>query len=138
MGPSSRPPAGPRGAIGAAAESAAAAYLRDRGWIVLARNLRVGRDEIDILAREPGSAVLVVVEVRARSCPGFGVALESVDARKVAHLYRAAFALLRGGHADLPWTGLGWAGWRVDLLTLRLGTDGRWQVEQHLRGLGPP
>ena len=99
MHPTERAPAGPRGIIGAAAEAAAAAHLRRRGWVVLGRNLRVGRDEIDILAREPGDPpVLVVLEVRARSRPGFGSPLESVDDGKVARLYRATWALRRGSH----------------------------------------
>ena len=139
MHPPQRAPAGPRGVIGAAAEDAAAADLRRRGWVVLGRNLRVGRDEIDILAREPGSpAVLVVLEVRARSRPGFGSALESVDGRKVARLYRAAWALRRGGHPAVAAAELEVVRWRVDLLTLRRSVSGAWQVEQHLRGLQPP
>ncbi len=65
---------------------------------MLARNLRVGRDEIDIVALEPGSPpTLVVVEVRSRSRPGFGSAVETVDRRKVARLYRALAALPREG-----------------------------------------
>jgi Holliday junction resolvase-like predicted endonuclease len=138
MVPTSRPPAGPRGATGAEAEAAAAAHLSARGWIVLARNLHVGRNEVDIVAYEPDPPTLVVVEVRARSRPGFGAALETVDARKVARLYRAAATLSRSGHPGLAHAGGRSAEWRVDLLTLRLGRDGEWRVEQHLRGLSPP
>jgi Holliday junction resolvase-like predicted endonuclease len=136
---SSRVPAGPRGAIGAAAEAAAVAYLRRAGWLVLGRNVRVGRDEIDILALEPGEvAVTVVLEVRARSGPGFGAAVESVDARKVARLYRAAWNLQREGCRGLPADATAGAVWRVDLLTLVRGSDGDWRIEQHMRGLAPP
>jgi Holliday junction resolvase-like predicted endonuclease len=138
MQPTLRAPTGPRGAIGAAAETAAAAALRRRGWVVLGRNLHVGRDEIDILAREPGPpAVLVVVEVRARSSSGFGSPLESVDDRKVARLYRAAWALRRRGHPMVAAADLALLRWRVDLLTLRRSGAGEWLVEQHLRGLRP-
>jgi putative endonuclease len=134
-----RAPAGPRGAVGAAAESFAAGYLLDRGWAVVGRNLRVGRDEIDILAREPDpSPVLVVVEVRARSGPAFGAAVESVDAAKVARLYRATWALQRWGHPAVAAHELAGDRWRVDLLSLRRRPDGAWQVESHLRGLQPP
>ena len=136
---SCRPPAGPRGAVGAAAEDAAVEHLRRRGWLVLGRNLRVGRDEVDILARESGDpAVTVVLEVRARSGPGYGAAVESVDARKVARLYRAAWTLRREGHPELPANDTSGSIWRVDLLTLRRAPDGRWRLEQHLRGLQPP
>lgn len=139
MEATSRRPAGPRGAIGAAAESAAVEHLRCAGWLVLGRNLRVGRDEVDIVAQEPGEpGVTVVVEVRARTGAGFGAAEESVDARKVARLYRAAWTLRRQGHASLPVAGSTQAAWRVDLLTLRRDARGRWRVERHLRGLQPP
>ena len=139
MLPSQRAPAGPRGAIGAAAESAAADYLETTGWTVLARNLRVGRDEIDVLARDPGApSVIVVVEVRARSRPGFGAPVETVDTRKVRRLYRAAWALHRDGHPALDAEAIAGARWRVDLVTLRWEAGSGWQVERHLRGLHPP
>lgn len=133
-----RPPAGPRGSVGAAAEDAAAGHLRDLGWTVLARNLRLGPDELDIVALEPGRRpVLVIVEVRSRSGPAFGAAIESVDARKVARLYRAALRLRRGGHTALSPTRVPPSSWRVDLMAMRLRGDG-WQLERHLRGLAPP
>jgi putative endonuclease len=124
--------------VGAEAEDAAATYLVRLGWEVLARNVRLGDDELDLVALEPGCRrTLVIVEVRSRSGPGFGTAVESVDRRKVARLYRAVMSLRRGGHdavgrefATLP-------DWRVDLLALsRVG--GEWQIERHLRGLAPP
>ena len=133
-----RAPAGPRGLVGAAAETAAAQHLRALGWHVLARNLRVQRDEIDILAREPGTPdVIVVLEVRSRSGPGFGAAVESVDARKVARLYRAAWSLQCEGNPELPTSATEGAVWRVDLLALVRDRDGGWCLERHLRGLQP-
>ena len=135
----SRPPAGPRGAVGAAAEDAAAAHLYALGWSVLARNLRVGAVELDIVALEPGwRPTLVIVEVRSRSGPGFGAAVESVDGRKVLRLYRAALSLRRVGHPALALEEAAPASWRVDLLALRRATGSEWSVEHHLRGLMPP
>ena len=72
-----RPPAGPRGAIGAAAEDAAAAHLAGLGWQVLARNLRVGRDELDIVALEPGR--------RPKARPGRTAARSGQELRALAH-----------------------------------------------------
>ena len=47
MTTSERPPAGPRGLVGALAEDAAAEHLIGLGWSILARNLRVAADEIE-------------------------------------------------------------------------------------------
>ncbi len=139
MDSESRPPAGPRGAVGAAAEDAAAAHLHALGWSVLARNLRVGTVELDIVALEPGPRrTLVIVEVRSRSSPGFGAAIESVDGRKVLRLYRAALSLRRVGHPALALAEMAPVSWRVDLLTLRCAMGSGWSVEHHLRGLMPP
>ena len=44
----------------------AAPARRAAGWTILARNVRVGRSEVDIVARDP-EATLVFVEVRSRS-----------------------------------------------------------------------
>ncbi len=128
MLPQGRLPSGPRGRTGASAEAAAAAHLEALGWVVLGRNLRVDGVELDIVGRPPEpESCLVIVEVRARSGPGFGSALESVDGRKVARLYRAALRLGRATDAS-----------RVDLMALRRTPSGEWEVEQHLQGLEPP
>jgi Holliday junction resolvase-like predicted endonuclease len=139
MTTSERPPAGPRGIVGALAEDAAADHLVEQGWTILARNLRVAQDEVDIVALEPGRRpILVVVEVRSRSGVRFGAAVESVDARKVSRLYRAALSLRQGGHRGLPLKITGLPAWRVDLLALRRRPGDDWVVESHLRGLAPP
>src|SRR5512141_710139 len=76
---------------GSQAEDDAAVYLEQAGWQVIGRNVRLGRDEIDILATDPGPPPqLVFVEVRGASSAAFGVPEERVDRAKVGHLYRAA------------------------------------------------
>lgn len=138
MSPQERPPAGPRGRTGASAETAAAAHLTALGWRILARNVRVGRDELDLVAWTPAPEhELVVVEVRARAGSAFGSGLESVDARKVARLYRAVGALRRSGHPALGPGPLAQPV-RVDLVVLRRAPSGAWVVEAHLHGLEPP
>jgi putative endonuclease len=80
------------------AEAVVAAQLETVGWQVLARQLRVGRSELDLLALDPGPPpALVVVEVRWRARRDFGLAEETVDARKRARLHRAAFGLREVG-----------------------------------------
>lgn len=134
-----RSPAGPRGRIGAAAEDAAAEYLEGLGWTVLARNLRVGRSEIDIVALEPvRRPVIVVVEVRSRSGPAFGAAVESIDGAKVARLYRAALVLRGGDGLPVTFHGGRLPRWRVDLLAMHRSGAEPFSVARHLRGLAPP
>jgi putative endonuclease len=83
---------------GDAAESAVAAHLGRRGWTLLARNLRVGRGELDLVAIDPDPpAALVIVEVRWRASRGFGLAEETMDHRKRAHLRAAIGRLLADG-----------------------------------------
>lgn len=106
---------------GDAAEASVAAYLTATGWRVLARQLRVGRAEIDLLAIDPGPpASVVVVEVRWRARRDFGLAEETVDSRKRARLHRAAFALRDIG--VLPdGTSLPALSWRFDLIVVEPG-----------------
>lgn len=79
---------------GRMAEDEVAAHLVLSGWRLLGRNVVVGRDEIDILAIDPGPpAELVFVEVRSATSDRFGTPEERVDRDKVAHLYRASRAL---------------------------------------------
>lgn len=121
---------------GAWAELAVATHLQELGWSILARNVRVGRDEIDLLAVEPGvAATLVVVEVRSLQVRGFGAPEERVDAAKVGRLYRAAAALRR--LAQLP-SGepLPRLPWRVDLVIVDVRSGLR--ELRHLRALEPP
>ena len=69
--------------------------LAAAGWIVLARNVHVGRLEIDLVAVDPGPpGRLVAVEVRSRGRRDFGLAEETVDARKLARLRLAMGRLL--------------------------------------------
>ena len=83
---------------GDAAETLVADRLREAGWTVLARNVHVGRHEIDLVAVEPGPpAALVVIEVRWRTGRDFGLAEETVDHRKRVRVRAAAYGLLERG-----------------------------------------
>ena len=78
-------------------EAEAARYLRRRGWRIVARNWRAGRDELDIVARDGEN--LVFVEVKTRRVPekmldAAGLGLRAVDARKRKALLRACRAYL--------------------------------------------
>src|SRR3954468_21368620 len=83
---------------GDAAETMAIDRLSDAGWSVVARNVRVGRYEIDLVAVDPGPpAALVIVEVRWRGGRAFGLPEETVDYRKRARVRAAAYGLVERG-----------------------------------------
>ncbi len=92
-----------RGETGRMAEGLAARFLERRGHRVLARNMVVGRGEIDILARIDGERAVVEVRSRWASGPsGFGDALRYFDDAKVRQVARlAASPLVRARRVDL-------------------------------------
>ena len=81
--------------LGDAAEGNVAEHLASAGWTMLGRNLRFGRNEVDILAVDPSPpATLVIVEVRWRASRAYGLGEETFDWRKRAHLRAAVGRLL--------------------------------------------
>lgn len=79
---------------------AVADYLVALGYEVLARDLRLGRYELDVVARR--GPLVVAVEVRTRSARSYERALESIDGRKRARLLHAVDRLWRDHLADKP------------------------------------
>lgn len=61
-------------------EELAAAFLEERGYRIVARNVRTPAGEADLIALD--GRTLVVVEVKRRDKSSFGSALGAVDARK--------------------------------------------------------
>ncbi len=118
--------------IGGAAEDAVAAGLADQGWTILARNIRVGRGELDIVAVDPGPPpFLVIVEVRWRRSRAFGLAEETVDHRKRAHLRSSLGRLVEEGLPNgvaLPLVPI-----RVDLVVVEpaLRRGGPFRIRHH-------
>lgn len=85
--------------IGDRAEGLVADHLRAAGWTILARNVRVGRHEVDLVAVDPGPPrTLAVVEVRWRADRSFGLPEETIDHRKRTRVRAAAHGLLDLGH----------------------------------------
>jgi putative endonuclease len=123
------------------AEAAVAGQLAALGWTILAAGVRVGRDELDLVAIEPGiPPTLVFVEVRSRTSERFGAPEETTGADKIARTYRAAFALLRerclpDGRPLPPLR------WRVDLVSVDARPLRRDELSgvalRHLRGVAP-
>jgi putative endonuclease len=81
-------------ATGSWGEAVAERVLRDKGFRVLGRRVRVGdRDEIDLVARD--GATLVFVEVKTRRSEDFGRPGMAVDRKKQHVLSRAAVRYIR-------------------------------------------
>ena len=112
-------------------EQLAAQWLEGKGWRILARNLRLGRDEIDLVAVDPGPPrTLVLVEVRRRGRRDFGLAEETLDYRKRAALRRslgsvATLVALPDG-TPLPRLPI-----RLDLVAIDRGKAGVVSVRHH-------
>ena len=107
--------------LGDAAETAVAEQLVAGGWTVLARNVRFGRNEVDLVAVDPGPpAALVVVEVRWRASRAYGVGEETFDWRKRGHL-RAAVGRMLESSALPDGTHLPRLALRIDLVIVEPG-----------------
>ena len=69
------------------AERVVAAYLAERGFEIVAVNLRLQYLELDVVARH--GELVVVVEVRTRSTTAWTSAFSSIDGRKRMRVRRA-------------------------------------------------
>jgi putative endonuclease len=109
-----------RRALGIEGEERAAGYLARRGYRIVARNLRAGGVEVDLIASRRG--LWVFVEVKTRRSTRFGRARESLGPRQCARLVHAAHAWLagRGGPRRRV---------RFDLIACELRSDGTWTIE---------
>jgi putative endonuclease len=76
------------------AEDAAEAHLLGLGHEMLARNLRLGHLEVDLLSLDPHDGALVLTEVKARAGGRHAPELR-VDRSKRRHLILAARVLLQ-------------------------------------------
>ena len=128
MDPSATPARTAAQQAGDVAETLAADHLARLGWTILGRNVRVGRKEIDLVGLDPGPPrSIVLVEVRWRARRDYGLAEETFDRRKQAHLRAALGRLVETG--ELPdGRRLPVAPIRIDLIVL----------EPARRSPGPP
>jgi putative endonuclease len=82
----------PRRALGRDGEAEAAAFLARQGYAILARNVRAGGVEIDLVAARGG--LVAFVEVKTRAGRRHGAPEDAVDFKKRARLARGASAWL--------------------------------------------
>jgi len=82
-----------RARLGRRAEDAVAQYLESVGCSIVGRNLKLGRLEIDIVARQ--REVILVVEVRTRGAGAWTTGLGSMSRSKRDRIRRAGQRLWR-------------------------------------------
>ena len=97
---------------GSAGETLAAAYLELVGCSVVQRNVRLAGVEIDLLATDGDTRVLVEVKLRTRA--DYGGAALAVDHSKRDRLLRAARALEPDGARSV----------RIDVVAIDVSFDG--------------
>ena len=81
-------------------EAEVAAWLRRRGYELLAHSYHCRFGEIDLIARKKG--VLSFVEVKLRSSVQFGLPREAVTARKQEKLRKTALCYMAEHELDCP------------------------------------
>ena len=112
-----------RNALGAEGERRAADHLKRRGYRIVARNVRAGGVEMDLIARR--GPLVVFVEVKTRRSRRFGLPEDAVDARKRARLIRGAAAWLHEQRQGIQRT-------RFDVIVCECDDSGRsWRL-RHL------
>jgi len=82
------------------AEALVVAYLKDAGLTIVATNLRMGKLELDVVARD--GDVVVVVEVRARTRSAWTTGFGSIDPKKRLRIRRAAERLWQRRYKNDP------------------------------------
>lgn len=118
----------PKDALGRFGEQAASQFLTEAGLVVLERNWRCPRGEIDIIAVD--GRALVFVEVKTRSSLAFGDPAEAVTPAKAARLRLLAAQWLsdRRASSDLP----PWRELRFDVVCV-VRTPGAGPTVRHIR-----
>ena len=116
-----------RRSLGAWGEQLAGRHLRALGYQLVTRGWRCRLGELDIVAVD--AATLVMVEVRTRRGTARGSAEESITPTKARRLARLALAYLDAREQ----AGDAWLGpYRIDVIAITLDTRGTVQTLNHL------
>ena len=81
--------------LGVWGEDEAALYLEGEGYVIIDRDWKIGKRDLDILALSPDGKTLVVAEVKTRSGDDYQRPEEAVDGRKMRNLAIAANAYVK-------------------------------------------
>jgi putative endonuclease len=103
-------------------------HLQSVGLRVLARNWRCRYGELDVIAADDATRVVVFVEVKTRTSDRYGGIEQAVTPQKVRRLRRLAGLWL--ARQDVRWSGV-----RIDVVGVRIGRRPIPEIT-HLRGVG--
>ena len=107
--------------VGAWGEELAAAFLREKGYVILERDWHSGHRDIDIIAQN--EEWLVFVEVKTRSTDVISTPEQAVNWKKQRNLVRAINHYLHYRHIDQPW--------RFDVISI-VGSPGKEPQIEHI------
>ena len=99
-------------------EFMACRYLETQGYLIQEINWRCGHKEIDIIAKD--GETLVIVEVKARKSEDFTNAEDAVDNKKMRNLIRAAHNYILIKNLDCET--------RFDIVTVILNNSGEYKL----------
>jgi len=112
-------------ALGQWGEQKAVEHLVAHGMEIVDRNWRCSLGELDIVAYD--GRTLVMIEVKTRTSEAFGTPAEAVTSRKATRLRRLAAQWLRE-HGDRPLEV------RIDVIGVLVPERGPWRLD-HLRSV---
>ena len=93
--------------IGKWGEAAAAQFLLQRGFLIVARNVRTPYGEIDVIARQGENTIFI--EVKTRTSNKMGLPEEAITPRKRQHMISAAEYYAAESDIDH---------WQIDVLSI--------------------
>ena len=115
--------------LGAFGESFAVGHLTRLGYRILERNVRYRTGELDIVAADGDD--LVFVEVKCRRSGKYGSPESSITPRRFARLAQTIEEYLMRKELHPP-------SYRVDVVSIEVGSSGRVTRCEVLRGVEPP
>ncbi len=116
--------------IGKWGEDLAAAYLEEKGYLILDRNVYTSYGEIDIITLKEydNEKYLIFVEVKTRTTLQFGNPEDAVTRQKQEHLLAAIETYLQD-NPDLEYP------WRVDVIAIQKLSAGNPPDIQHFESV---
>ena len=112
--------------IGKWGEKIAANYLKKHGYEIVVTNQRLGRDEIDIIAKI--NSRWIFVEVKTRTSTAVGGAEDQITRQKIKALKRAVFLYCRQNRLNLEKT-------RADFIAVDIRREQKLAKIKHFKNI---